>query len=96
MTSQATHPTGVKLEIPIKIRLKRLSKIKQRTIHWLMKEAITLYLEHEERAEKLKQETLMRWECEAKQNKLVTHKSVIDWLDTWGTDHETRRPPCKK
>ncbi len=96
MPTQTIHPTGVKLEPTIKIRLKKLSKAKQRTIHWLMKEAITQYLEHEEHDEKLKQETLNRWHNEAEQNKLISNKSVVDWLDSWGTEKETKRPSCKK
>ncbi|MCK4609296.1 MAG: CopG family transcriptional regulator [Gammaproteobacteria bacterium] len=96
MTTHAIHPTGVKLEATIKARLQKLGKIKHRTIHWLMKEAISNYVEHEEKAEALKQETLDRWHNEAEQNKVVSNESVMDWLDTWGTDNETGRPPCKK
>src|SRR3972149_2771771 len=89
-------PTGVKLERTIKSRLKNLSKLRQRTVHWLMKDAISQYLEHQEQTEKLKQETLARWQQEAEQNKVVSNKSVIKWLDTWGADHEIKRPLCKK
>ena len=96
MTTHAIHPTGVKLESNIKTRLKKLSKLKHRTIHWLMKEAIEQYIEHEEEAEKLKQETLTRWEQEAMRNRTVDNKDVMAWLDSWGTDHETGRPPCEK
>jgi len=95
MVARAIHPTGVKLEAGTKTRLKKLSTLKRRTIHWLMKEAIAQYLDHEEQAEKLKQDTLARWE-ETEQNKLVLHEPVMAWLDTWGTDNETKRPPCKK
>jgi predicted transcriptional regulator len=93
MESQTVHPTGVKLDPTIKVRLKKLGKLKHRTIHWLMKEAILQYLAHEERAEKLKKETLARWQ-EAEQNRVVSNKSVMTWLDTWGTDHEVGRPSC--
>jgi predicted transcriptional regulator len=95
MATHAIHPTGVKLDAGIKTRLKKLSGLKRRTMHWIMKEAITQYLDHEEQAEKLKQETLARWE-EAEQNNVVAHKPVMAWLDTWGTDNETKRPPCNK
>ena len=96
MATHAIHPTGVKLEPTIKTKLKGLSKLKHRTMHWLMKEAITQYVEHEEEAEKLKQDTLARWEQEAMRNKVVNNGSVMAWLDTWGTDHETGRPPCEE
>lgn len=84
-------PVAVKLDPEIKIRLKKLSDLKHRTPHWLMKEAIERYLEQEEYAEKLKQETIARWE-EAQMGKVVSNEAVMAWLDTWGTDDEKGRP----
>ncbi|WP_341753881.1 ribbon-helix-helix domain-containing protein [Candidatus Tisiphia endosymbiont of Dioctria rufipes] len=49
---------SVKLVPQIKKRLQVLGKIKQRSAHWLMKEAITNYLKSEEHEEQLKQETI--------------------------------------
>lgn len=96
MSTTHIQPTGVKLEPAVKTRLKNLSKLKHRTMHWLMKEAIKQYVEHEEEAERIKQETVMRWEQEAERSKIVSNDSVIEWLDTWGTDNETGRPSCEK
>lgn len=93
-TRTVVHPTGVKLEPPLKAKLVKLSKLKHRTTHWLMKEAIRKYVEEEERAEKLKQETLARWQ-EAEQNQVVSNDEVMAWLDTWGTEKEKGRPPCE-
>lgn len=81
----------VKLEINIKDRLERLGESKDRSPHWLMKEAILRYIEEEEANEQLKQETLSRWQ-EAENGKVVNHQAVIDWLNTWGTDEECERP----
>jgi predicted transcriptional regulator len=93
----ANHPIPkvVKLDPDIRDRLERLGEIKHRTSHWLMKEAITRYLEQEEYSEQLNQETLARWQ-EAEQGKTVSHQAVSKWLDTWGTDEESNRPPCGK
>lgn len=93
----ATHliPKVVKLEPEIKDRLERLGEIKHRKTHWLMKEAITRYVAQEEYTEQLKQETLARWQ-EAENGKIVSNKAVMEWLDTWGTDKESNRPPCGK
>lgn len=41
-------PKVVKLDSNIKDRLDHLGKIKQRSVHWLMKEAINQYLERED------------------------------------------------
>lgn len=48
-------------------------------------------LKHEE----LNRETLARWQ-EAEQGKVVSHQAVNNWLDTWGTEEESERPPCEK
>ena len=85
----------VKLDLEIKDRLERLGKVKHRSTHWLMKEAITCYLEQEEYHEALNRETLARWQ-ETEQGKMVSHQAVSKWLDTWGTDEESDRPPCGK
>jgi predicted transcriptional regulator len=88
-------PKVVKLDPEIRDRLERLGEIKHRSAHWLMKEAITRYLEQEEYNEQLNRETLARWQ-EAEQGKVVSHRAVSKWLDTWGTDEESDRPPCGK
>jgi predicted transcriptional regulator len=86
-------PKVVKLDIDIKNRLEQLGKLKHRTPHWLMKEAITRYVEQEEYNEQLKLETIARWQ-EAENGKVVSHQAMIKWLDTWGSDEESDRPPC--
>ncbi|OGT55424.1 MAG: hypothetical protein A3F43_03795 [Gammaproteobacteria bacterium RIFCSPHIGHO2_12_FULL_42_10] len=88
-------PKVVKLDSDIRDRLERLGEIKHRSPHWLMKAAITRYLEQEEYNEELNRETLARWQ-EAEQGKVVSHQAVSKWLDTWGMDEESDRPPCGK
>ncbi len=84
---------AIKLEQNIKKRYQKLADLKDRSPHWLMKQAILTYLAQEEAAEQLKQETLARWE-EAERGEIVSHTAVSAWLDTWGTENETNRPPC--
>jgi predicted transcriptional regulator len=86
-------PKVVKLDIEVKDRLERLGKLKNRSPHWLMKEAIVRYLKQEENNERLKQETINSWK-EIEKGNIVSHKSVSAWLDTWGTEEEGKRPPC--
>ena len=91
---QQTVTKVVKLEIGIKDRLDQLGASRDRSPHWLMKDAIERYLEEEEHNERLKQETLARWH-EAENGKVVSQQAVSDWLDTWGTESEQERPICK-
>ncbi len=82
---------SVKIAPPIKKRLQALGKIKQRSTHWLMKEAITNYLKLEEHEEQLKQETIQRWQ-EMKEGKFLGNDKITEWLDRWGSDKEEERP----
>jgi len=93
----ASHPIPkvVKLDPDIRDRLERLGEIKDRSPHWLMKEAITRYLEQEEYHLQLNRETRVRWQ-EAEAGRVVSHQAISQWLDTWGTDHEGDRPECGK
>jgi len=89
--AQANKIVTVKLDPETKNKLQHLSKVKSRSTHWLMKKAIYDYVEKEETREKLRQETLARWQ-EAEAGKVTPHDKVIDWLDSWGKDNEKGRP----
>ncbi len=85
---------SVKLPSEIKSRLNKLGELKQRSPHWLMKEAIEHYLNEEELAEKIKKKTLSRWK-EAEKDQVVANADVIAWLETWGNTEEQARPECR-
>lgn len=53
---------GVKLDDSVRERLKLLGATKDRSPHWLMKQAIQEYLAREETYEREKQEDLERWQ----------------------------------
>ena len=83
---------AVKLDENIYERLKALGETRQRSPHWLMKEAIRQFLEREEEAEQIRRDTMARWEQFEATGKTVSHDAVDAWLKTWGTDHETKCP----
>ncbi len=77
---------AIKLDDEIYSRLKALAEARQRTPHWLMKEAIRQFLEREEESERIRHESLERWERFEATDETVSHESVEAWLQTWGTD----------
>ncbi len=91
-----TKPVGVKLDNDLRERLKKLGTTKHRSPHWIMREAIREYVEREEVAEKLRQDTIERWKTYQKDGKQISNEAMIAWLDTWGSDKETGRPLCEK
>ena len=94
MSASQSISKVVKLDASVRDRLERLGELKDRSPHWLMKEAIIRYLEKEEYNEELNRQTLIRWqETEQGKVKMVSHQAVTQWLDTWGTDEESD-PPC--
>ena len=72
---------GVKLDEGTRDRLKKLGEAKQRSPHWLMKEAITRYLDAEERYEQEKVEDEARWQRYLDTGEHIAHEDLAAWLD---------------
>jgi predicted transcriptional regulator len=87
MTSRA-----IKLDDAIYDRLKALGETRQRSPHWLMKEAIRQFLDREEAAEEIRADTLQRLAQLDGNGKTISHDAVDAWLSSWGTDKETQCP----
>jgi predicted transcriptional regulator len=85
-------PMTIKLPQEDRERLKILGDAKKRSVHWLAKEAITQFLDREEAAEQFRQETLDRWDDYCQTGKTVSNDAVMTWLDSWGSDDETKAP----
>jgi predicted transcriptional regulator len=83
---------AIKLDEEIYSRLKVLADARQRTPHWLMKEAIRQFLEREEEFERVRRESLERWERFEATGETVSHDAIEAWLQTWGTDREGKCP----
>jgi predicted transcriptional regulator len=62
MVAAAIRPVAIKIDDDTKVRVKRLADARHRTAHWLMREAITQYVEREEKREAFRQDALKAWE----------------------------------
>ncbi|MEI6729793.1 MAG: ribbon-helix-helix protein, CopG family [Pseudomonadota bacterium] len=83
---------AVKLDESIYNRLKSLGESRQRTPHWLMKEAIKQFLEREEEAEKIRADTLQRLSGFDSTGKTVAYEVIEEWLASWGSENEGQCP----
>lgn len=83
---------GVKLDDETRARLKTLAETRQRSAHWLMKEAIGQYLEREEAIEQRNREADEAWQDYCQTGAFVRHEEMSAWLDSWGTDKEGTCP----
>jgi predicted transcriptional regulator len=86
--------TSVKLDDELKKRIQHLADVRQRSSHWIMREAIRDYVEREEARESFKQEAMASWTAYQETGQHLTGQEARDWLDTWGTDKETEVPEC--
>ena len=91
MTSTAV---AVKIDKEIKRRLQDLAEVKKRSAHWLMREAITLYVERESKRESFRKDAIRAWEEYQETGLHVTGAEVQEWLETWGTDNKEDAPQC--
>ncbi|WP_075881409.1 CopG family ribbon-helix-helix protein [Vreelandella massiliensis] len=89
-------PTSIKLDDALKERVQHLAEARQRSAHWLMRDAIEQYIEREERREAFKQDTLKAWEEYQATGLHVTADEVEQWLVSWGKDDEVSAPTCHR
>ena len=86
--------TSIKIDDALKARVQQLAELRQRSAHWIMREAIQQYVSREEAQESFKLEALASWTTYQESGQHLTGKEVRAWLNTWGTDAETALPPC--
>lgn len=86
--------TSVKLDDDMKSRIQHLADVRNRSAHWIMREAIRDYVEREEAREDFKQEALASWTAYKETGRHLTGQEVRNWLNNWGTDEERESPSC--
>ncbi|CUA97724.1 Predicted transcriptional regulator [Pannonibacter indicus] len=75
--------TSIKLDDSLKERIQNLAEARQRSSHWIMREAIAQYVEREEKREALRQETLKAWQEFQQTGMHATAEEVDQWLASW-------------
>jgi predicted transcriptional regulator len=86
--------TSLKISDKLKSRIQRLARLRQRSSHWIMNEAIAQYVEREEARESFKKEALASWTAYQETGRHLTGPEVRAWLNTWGTEAEAELPEC--
>jgi len=86
--------TSVKLDDEMLGRVRNLASMRERTPHWIMREAIRQYVEREEVKESFEREALGSWAAYQETGRHLTGDEVHSWLATWGTDAEAEPPEC--
>ena len=88
--------TSVKLDEELKTRVQAIADSQRRTAHWIMVEAISEYVDREEKRHAFHESTLQAWNDYQSTQQHLTQDEVENWLDSWGSDDEQRAPRCHK
>lgn len=94
MSAPAVRPVAIKIDPDIKERVKRLADARQRTPHWLMREAILQYVEREEKREALRQDAIRAWNEYQATGLHVTREEADAWLARLEAGEDVEPPEC--
>ena len=90
----ATRPTTVKLDQNLRDRMKSLAQARDRSTHWLMREAIAQYVEREEKRESFRKDGERAW-AEYQANGLhATMQEADAWLARLEAGEDVEPPEC--
>jgi predicted transcriptional regulator len=86
--------TSLKIDDELKDRVQHLANLRDRSAHWIMREAIRQYVEREEARESFKQEALASWVAYQETGQHLTGEEARSWVESWGTENEAGAPKC--
>lgn len=93
-TTSPAKPVAVKIDADTKERVQRLAAARNRSPHWLMREAISQYVEREEKREAFRQAGVAAWN-EYRANGLhLTAKEGDAWLAKLQAGKDVEPPEC--
>ena len=94
MTTTSLRPTTLKVDQEIKERVKRLAEARHRTPHRVMLDAISEYVEREEKREAFRQDGIRAWEEYQATGLHVTHGEADAWLAKLEEGQDVEPPAC--
>lgn len=86
--------TSIKLDDELKERVQQLAEARRRSAHWIMREAITQYVEREERREAFRQDAERAWEDYQRTGLHLTLEEADAWLAKLEAGEDADLPAC--
>ena len=90
----AVRPVAIKIDADTKERVKRLADARNRTPHWLMREAIREYVDREEKREAFRQSAIRAWDDYRAHGAHVTQAQADAWLAKLEAGKDVEPPEC--
>lgn len=84
--------TSVKLDDELKGRVQHLADARRRSAHWIMREAISQYVEREEKCELVKQDALRAWTELQRTGLHLTLEEADVWLSKLEAGEDAEPP----
>lgn len=92
MASSTNIPVAIKIDVSLKARLKQLADARNRTPHWLMREAISEYVAREEKRESFHQDALRAWQDYQATGLHITQEHADEWLSALEAGQDIEPP----
>lgn len=87
-------PVAVKLDADVHSRVKALASARDRSPHWVMREAIAQYVEREEKREAFRQDGIRAWDAYQDTGLHVSHGEADAWLAKLAAGDDQEPPEC--
>lgn len=87
-------PISIRLPADLKDRIQELAATRQRSTNALVVQAITVFVEREEKREALRQECIAAHEHYEQTGLHVTNAEVKDWIEALRQGKKVERPKC--
>ena len=86
--------TSLKIDDEMKGRIRALAQQRDRSAHWIMREAIRQYVDREEARTSFHREALDAWTAYRETGRHLTGAETVAWLESWGSGDEREAPEC--
>ena len=90
----APTTTSLKLDPQLKKRVQRLASARQRSAHWIMREAVEQYVAREEKREQLRKDALAAWNHYQTTGLHATAEEADAWLAKLEAGENAKAPEC--
>jgi predicted transcriptional regulator len=94
MPASIVRPIAVKLDPESHSRIKRLAEARNRSTHWMMREAIAQYIEREEKREAFRQDGIRAWQEYQSTGLHATQQEADAWLAKLEAGEDAVPPKC--
>lgn len=95
MAVGSVRPVSIQIDEDTHNRVQRLAEVRHLSPQGLISEAITQYVDREERREAFRQDTLEAWEDHRRTGRYVTAAEADVWLTHLEAGHDIDPPACQ-